>query len=155
MSNLNHCSSFHCCRGFSAARRFATHDEFTSPLPSLSPLLPTHPHLRRDGKWWGVDIEREGVCDTFASGVWEPVTSKINSFASATEAACLILSVDETVKNPQTEQPQGGPGGPGGRPGMGGMAGGKKISAALGGGGMAGMVRGGRGVRMMQGRGGR
>jgi T-complex protein 1 subunit eta len=25
--------------------------------------------------------------------------------ASASEAACLILSVDETVKNPQAEQP--------------------------------------------------
>ena len=34
---------------------------------------------------------------------------KSNAIAAATEAACLILSVDETVKNPQSEKPQGGP----------------------------------------------
>lgn len=83
------------------------------------------------------------------------MSSKINSFASATEAACLILSVDETVRNPKSQEGGGQPGMPGGRPGMGGMGGGKKISAALGGGGMASMVRGGRGVRMYQGRGGK
>lgn len=42
-----------------------------------------------------------GVCDTFKSGVWEPTINKRNSLRSATEAACLILSIDETVKNPQ------------------------------------------------------
>lgn len=42
-----------------------------------------------------------GVCDTFESGVWEPTINKRNSLRSATEAACLILSIDETVKNPQ------------------------------------------------------
>lgn len=44
---------------------------------------------------------RAGVCDTFESGVWEPTINKRNSLRSATEAACLILSIDETVKNPQ------------------------------------------------------
>ncbi len=100
-----------------------------------------------------MDIENEGVCDTFATAVWEPVTSKINSIASATEAACLVLSVDETVRNPKSQQEGGAPQG---RPGMGGgMAGGKKISAALGGGGMQSMIGRGRGVRAYQGRGGR
>ncbi len=107
--------------------------------------------------WWGVDVENEGVCDTFASGVWEPVTSKVNSFASATEAACMILSVDETVRAPAAQNPDGSPmsqrGGPGGM-GGGGMAGGKKMSAALGGVGMRGLMKG-KGVRMMQGRGGK
>lgn len=45
-----------------------------------------------------------GVCDTFESGVWEPTINKRNSLRSATEAACLILSIDETVKNPQVRQ---------------------------------------------------
>ncbi len=92
--------------------------------------------------------------DTYSSGVWEPATSKINSFASATEAACLVLSVDNTVRNPKSQQ-DGAPGGAPGRPGGGGMAGGKKISAALGGGGMSSMIGRGRGVRAYQGRGGR
>lgn len=51
--------------------------------------------------WMGVDIENESICDTVESFVWEPALVKQNAIAAATEAACLILSVDETVKNPQ------------------------------------------------------
>jgi T-complex protein 1 subunit eta len=38
--------------------------------------------------------------------VWEPALVKTNILSSASEAACLILSVDETVKNPQSEKPE-------------------------------------------------
>ena len=48
--------------------------------------------------WYGVDIENEGVCDTLEAFVWEPSLNKRNSLGAATEAACLILSIDETVK---------------------------------------------------------
>lgn len=58
------------------------------------------------GIWMGVDVANEGVCDTFLSGVWEPSANKLNSLASATEAACCILSIDETVRNPQSDKPQ-------------------------------------------------
>merc|ERR1712000_447382 len=51
------------------------------------------------GKWFGVDIMNDSICDTFESFVWEPSQVKLNSFTAATDAACLILSVDETVKN--------------------------------------------------------
>ena len=94
-------------------------------------------------------MDLEGICNTFDSGVWEPVSSKVNSFMSATEAAAMVLSVDETVRNPASQQDGGGgQGGPRGRPG-GGMAGGKKMSQALGGGGMQSLFKG-KGVRMMQ-----
>jgi T-complex protein 1 subunit eta len=59
--------------------------------------------------WYGVDMESESISDNMEKFVWEPALVKVNMIASATEAACLILSVDETVKNPQAEQPdQGG-----------------------------------------------
>jgi T-complex protein 1 subunit eta len=48
----------------------------------------------------------ETIADNFDNFVWEPTLVKINMITSATEAACLILSVDETVKNPQAEQQQ-------------------------------------------------
>ncbi|CAH0515832.1 unnamed protein product [Peronospora belbahrii] len=67
--------------------------------------------------------------------------TKINSIAAATEAACLILSVDETVRNPKSEQPQAGSGG------------GAPMSAAMGGQGMRGMMGGGRGGPSGMGRG--
>eukprot|EP01111_Echinosteliopsis_oligospora_P009710 TRINITY_DN289_c0_g1_i2.p1 TRINITY_DN289_c0_g1~~TRINITY_DN289_c0_g1_i2.p1 ORF type:complete len:626 (+),score=194.73 TRINITY_DN289_c0_g1_i2:201-1880(+) len=82
------------------------------------------------GKWFGVDITNESICDTFEKFVWEPTLIKINCYTAATEAACLILSVDETVRNSASEKPQAGPL-PGGGRGMRGM---------------------GRGVRAMRGR---
>ena len=39
---------------------------------------------------------------------------KISALSAATEAACLVLSVDETITNPKSEQPQGGGRGRGG-----------------------------------------
>ena len=56
--------------------------------------------------WMGVDIDKEDICDTREKGVWEPLASKINSLSSACEAACAILSVDQTVKNPKSQQAQ-------------------------------------------------
>lgn len=53
-------------------------------------------------KWYGVDIENEGVCDTYNTFVWEPALLKQNALAAATEAACMILSVDETIRNPKS-----------------------------------------------------
>jgi len=65
--------------------------------------------------WCGVDIMAEDVADNFEACVWEPSIVKINAITAASEAACLILSVDETVKNPRSGQgAQGGP--PGGMP---------------------------------------
>lgn len=89
------------------------------------------------GKWFGVDVTNEGICDTFESGVWEPAANKLNSLAAATEAACCILSIDETVRNPQSEKAGQG------MPTQGQNR--KMVSEAMGGGGMAGMM--GSGVR--------
>merc|ERR1712187_459343 len=57
------------------------------------------------GTWFGVDVIENGVCDTFEKFVWEATVMKRNALAAATEAACLILSVDETVRNPASEKP--------------------------------------------------
>lgn len=52
----------------------------------------------------GVDVDGpEGVRDNMEAFVWEPSLVKLNAISSASEAACLILSVDETVRNPQSE----------------------------------------------------
>jgi len=59
----------------------------------------------RGEKWIGVDVDgASGVRDNMGAFVWEPSVIKVNAISSATEAACLILSVDETVRNPQSEQ---------------------------------------------------
>ena len=56
-------------------------------------------------KWAGVDVDgAEGVRDNMEAFVWEPSLVKLNAISSAAEAACLILSVDETVRNPQSDK---------------------------------------------------
>lgn len=55
-------------------------------------------------KWFGVDVDgADGVRNNMDAFVWEPSLVKVNAISSATEAACLILSVDETVRGPQSE----------------------------------------------------
>ncbi|XP_046746670.1 T-complex protein 1 subunit eta isoform X2 [Diprion similis] len=53
-------------------------------------------------KWYGVDINSEDIADNLEACVWEPAIVKINALTAASEAACLILSVDETIKNPKS-----------------------------------------------------
>jgi T-complex protein 1 subunit eta len=36
--------------------------------------------------------------------VWEPEMVRMHVITAATEAACTILSVDQTIKNPKSEQ---------------------------------------------------
>ena len=118
----------------------------------LNKLRKEHALGGEEGRWMGVNLN-EGICNTFLSGVWEPSANKINSLAAATEAACLILSIDETVRNPQSDKP----GAPSQGVGLaGGPGGGRMVSEAMGGGGMAGMMGGGgrRGVSAFKGRGG-
>lgn len=90
-----------------------------------------HAQKGSDGLWMGVDINGEGVTDNFKAFVWEPALVKSNAISAATEAACVILSVDETVRNPQSE-----------KPGAGGMPGSGAAQAAMRGGALRGRGRG-------------
>lgn len=99
-------------------------------------------HHSEGGAHFGVDVENEanqGVCDTFASFIWQPTLVVRNALTAATEATCLILSVDETIQCPESEKPAES------RP-----AGGGRIGQM----GMRGLARG-RGARVMRGRGGK
>eukprot|EP01138_Halocafeteria_seosinensis_P008940 gb/GECG01009137.1/.p1 GENE.gb/GECG01009137.1/~~gb/GECG01009137.1/.p1 ORF type:complete len:593 (+),score=88.00 gb/GECG01009137.1/:1-1779(+) len=122
----------------------------------LNQLRMKHSQEKGRGQWWGVDIDNEGICDTMERGVWEPVSSKINSYNAAAEAACLVLSVDETIRNPKSQDQQQGQGGGRGRGGARGGMGlgrGAPMSAGMGGQGMKGMM--GRGVRAYKGKSGK
>ncbi|KAG6042435.1 T-complex protein 1 subunit eta [Claviceps sp. Clav50 group G5] len=61
----------------------------------------------RKGKTWaGVDFKTEGVADMTERFVWEPALIKVNALQAATEASCLILGVDETIRNEESAKPQ-------------------------------------------------
>ena len=55
-----------------------------------------------NGQYFGVNVlnEDDPVCNTYESFVWEPQLVKKNYINAANEAACLILSIDETIKAP-------------------------------------------------------
>jgi T-complex protein 1 subunit eta len=48
-----------------------------------------------------VDIAH-GTGNNKEAFVWEPLLVKVNALKAATEAACTILSIDETVRNPKS-----------------------------------------------------
>lgn len=64
--------------------------------------------------WYGVDITKESIADNMEACVWEPTVIKINALTAACEAACMILSVDETIRSARSgdgaPQPQMGRG---------------------------------------------
>ncbi|EHY58737.1 T-complex protein 1 subunit eta [Exophiala dermatitidis] len=61
---------------------------------------------RKGHVWAGVDFDHEGVRNNMDAFVWEPALVKVNAISAAVEAACLILSVDETIKNEESAPPQ-------------------------------------------------
>ncbi|KAH0472253.1 MAG: hypothetical protein KVP17_004698 [Porospora cf. gigantea B] len=76
----------------------------------LNTLRMIHHGQRKNGvSWAGVDCINGGTCDTMQQFIWEPAAMKINAFSSATEAACVILSVDEVIKNPKSHKEPDGP----------------------------------------------
>merc|ERR1712228_1006566 len=74
----------------------------------LTQLREKHAVAGVEGRWFGVDCINCSVTDCFENYIWEPVVVKESALGAAAEAACLILSIDETVKNPKSEQPGGG-----------------------------------------------
>ncbi|MCS4540456.1 MAG: TCP-1/cpn60 chaperonin family protein [Thaumarchaeota archaeon] len=71
-------------------------------------------------KWFGVDAASGKVSDMWAKSVIEPLAVKVQILKAATEAASMILRIDDVIAS---SKKAGGPppGGPGGMPGGGEM----------------------------------
>jgi thermosome len=74
----------------------------------------------KGSKWTGVDVRNTVVADMFKQNVLEPVAVKQQIIKSATEAASMILRVDDVIASSKSKAPAMPPGG-GGMSGMGGM----------------------------------
>jgi len=64
-------------------------------------------------KWTGINARNMKIADMMALNVVEPIVVKEQIIKSATEAACMILRIDDVIAT------SGAPGGGGGMPGMG------------------------------------
>ena len=71
----------------------------------------------------GVDVHSGKSKDMMKAGVLEPLRVKTHAVRSATEAASLILRIDDVIASKRSAAPPGGPGMGGMPPGMGGMGG--------------------------------
>jgi T-complex protein 1 subunit eta len=108
----------------------------------LNKLRQKHAQGGPEGMWFGVNVLEGDIQDLYQKFVWEPEQVRLNVLAAATEAACAILSVDQTIRNPKSEQQQAEAAG--------------RLAGTSGGGMGRGAGRGrGRGLRTMQGRGGK
>ena len=74
------------------------------------------------GKWFGVEAKESKVKDMYKEQVIEPLAVKEQIIRSATEAACMILRIDDVIASGKSRAPSPPPGGGMGG-GMGGMGG--------------------------------
>ena len=74
------------------------------------------------GKWIGVEAKESKVKDMYKEQVIEPLAVKEQIIRSATEAACMILRIDDVIASGKSRAPSPPPGGGMGG-GMGGMGG--------------------------------
>ncbi|MGA9744012.1 MAG: thermosome subunit beta, partial [Nitrososphaeraceae archaeon] len=74
----------------------------------------------KGSKWTGVDVRNTVVADMYKQDVLEPLVVKEQIIKSATEAATMLLRIDDVIASSKSKMPAGPPGG-GGMGGMGGM----------------------------------
>jgi chaperonin GroEL (HSP60 family) len=87
------------------------------PIDTQVDLRAKHGH-GKEGKWYGVDAMNGKVADMYAKSVWEPLAVKLQILRAATEAACMILRIDDVIAASKMRAPPSPPGGGGGMGGM-------------------------------------
>lgn len=85
------------------------------PIDVISDLRAAH---EKGEKWAGIDVFEGKVSDMKKLGVYEPVAVKKQVIKSATEAATMILKIDDVIAAGKMKAPPTPPGGPGGYGGM-------------------------------------
>ena len=76
----------------------------------------------KGNNWTGIDVMKGKVSDMKSSDIVEPLAVKNQIISAASEAACMILRIDDVIATAKSAGPP--PGAEGGMPpGMGGMGG--------------------------------
>ena len=87
--------------------------------------IDTLTHLRskqtKGEKWTGIDVMKGKVGNLKSTDIIEPLVVKHQIVSAATEAACMILRIDDVIATAKSAGPP--PGAEGGMPDMGGMGG--------------------------------
>ncbi|MFO7872653.1 MAG: thermosome subunit beta [Candidatus Undinarchaeales archaeon] len=78
-------------------------------------------HEKKSNKWYGLDVLKGEIRDMFKDGVVEPLKIKTQAIKSASEAAEMILRIDDVISAKELGKGDGGGGGAPPAPGGGGM----------------------------------
>lgn len=92
-------------KAFEMIPRQLCHNAGLNATAILSELREKHAH---GNLWHGVDVFSGCVSNNMDKCVWEPAFAKKNALTAAIEAATVVLSIDETIKNSksQAQMPQ-------------------------------------------------
>jgi archaeal chaperonin len=90
-------------------------------LDSIDMLVSLRSAHEKGSKTMGLNVLMGKPTDMLKEGVIEPLRVKTQAIASATEAAIMILRIDDVIASSRTPEPPGGGMPPGGMGGMGGM----------------------------------
>ncbi|MFZ0896645.1 MAG: thermosome subunit beta [Candidatus Nitrosopolaris sp.] len=93
-------------------------------MDSIDTMTELRTKQNNGAKWTGVDVRNTKVTDMFKQDVLEPLVVKEQIIKSATEAASMLLRIDDVIAGSKSKMPAGPPGGGGGMGGMGGGYGG-------------------------------
>jgi thermosome len=104
-----------------AARKFAESlEEIALILAVNAGMDPIDAHVElrtkhtEGEKWFGIDVKAGKVGDMYVGNVLEPLSVKEQIIKSATEAATMILRIDDVLASSESKVPPTPPGGPGG-----------------------------------------
>ncbi len=90
------------------------------PIDTLIELRKAHAKGRKTA---GINVYTDKIVDMRKENVIEPLRVGVQAISSATDAAIMILRIDDVIASRNTGGPPMPPGGPGGMGGMGGMGG--------------------------------
>jgi chaperonin GroEL (HSP60 family) len=93
-------------------------------MDSIDTMTELRTKQNKGAKWTGVDVRNTKVTDMFKQDVLEPLVVKEQIIKSATEAASMLLRIDDVITGSKSKMPPGAPGGGGGMGSMGGGYGG-------------------------------
>lgn len=97
--------AFAFARALEVIPRQLAHNAGLDAVDLINKLRQKH-ELSNEGQNYGINVFQGGLIDAYSTFIWEPTMLKNNVLSAATEAACMVLSVDQTVKNPKSEQAQ-------------------------------------------------
>ena len=92
----------------------------TAGMDPIDTLTSLRSKQLKGEKWTGIDVMKNRIANMKSSDIIEPLAVKHQIVSAASEAACMILRIDDVVATAKSSgPPAGGEGGP--PPGMGGM----------------------------------